>query len=270
MDNSVRVKTSLETKSASPIILVEHVYKRYKRNERQVRTLRHDAMAMLKGFLGKSINGLPEIEPFYALQDIDFSIQKGEAVGIVGRNGSGKTTLLRVMSGITRPTMGRVEVQGRFAALIGLGAGFKIGLSGQQNIYLNAAIHGISPKHVNEIIGDIIAFSELEDFIELPVSRYSSGMMARLAFSVAIHILPDIVFIDEVLAVGDMAFQEKCLERIQQMKKDGHTIVFVSHSATAVQLLCERSIWIHNGVMKMDDSSAKVLEAYEHFLFDDG
>ena len=260
---------AVENEANQPIIKVENIYKRYQRNERQVRTLRYDAVAMFKSWVGKTVNhDSPDVEPFYALQDVSFSVEKGEAVGIVGRNGSGKTTLLRVLSGITRPTSGVVEVVGRFAALIGLGAGFKMGLSGRQNIYLNAAIHGIRPKQVDEIINAIIDFSELGNFIELPVSRYSSGMMARLAFSIAIHILPDIVFIDEVLAVGDMAFQEKCMNHIKQMKADGHTIVFVSHSAGTVQELCSRSIWLHNGRLMMDGASEEVLGAYEKFLFE--
>jgi lipopolysaccharide transport system ATP-binding protein len=252
-----------------PIIRVEKVYKRYQRNERQVRTLRHDAVAMVKGWVGKGDDeGYPDVEPFYALRDISFSVEKGEAVGIVGRNGSGKTTLLRVLSGITRPTSGTVAVEGRYAALIGLGAGFKMDLTGRQNIYLNAAIHGMRPKQVDEVIGSIIGFSELGAFVELPVSRYSSGMMARLAFSIAIHILPDVVFIDEVLAVGDMAFQEKCMDHIKGMKADGHTFIFVSHSAGAVVELCRRTIWLHEGELRMDGESEGVMEAYERFLFE--
>lgn len=252
-----------------PIIRVEKVYKRYRRNERQVRTLRHDAVAMVKGWMRRgSDRDYPEVEPFYALQDVSFSVEKGEAVGIVGRNGSGKTTLLRVLSGITRPTSGVVEVEGRYAALIGLGAGFKMELTGRQNIYLNAAIHGFRPKQVDEVIGAIIGFSELGAFVELPVSRYSSGMLARLAFSIAIHILPDVVFIDEVLAVGDLAFQEKCMERINGMKAAGHTIIFVSHSVGAVLELCGRTIWLHEGRLSMDGESGAVLEAYERFLFE--
>ena len=143
-----------------------------------------------------------------------------------------------------------------------------MGLSGRQNIYLNAAIHGFRPKQVDEVIGAIIGFSELGDFVELPVSRYSSGMMARLAFSIAIHVLPDVVFIDEVLAVGDLAFQEKCMERINEMKAAGHTIIFVSHSVGAVMELCERTIWLHDGRLMMDGESEAVMGAYEQFLFE--
>jgi ABC-type polysaccharide/polyol phosphate transport system ATPase subunit len=247
------------------VIRVESVYKRYSRNEQHQRSLRHEALTMVKGLLLRKAFRASE-EPFYALRDISFHIKKGESVGIVGRNGSGKSTLLRVLSGITRPTNGEVEVQGRFAALIALGAGFKPDLSGRQNIYLNSAIHGVPPREVEHIIDDIIGFSELGDFIDLPVSRYSSGMSARLGFSIAIHVLPDIVFLDEVLAVGDTAFQEKCMVRINEFTSTNRTVVFVSHAQAAVQNLCERTIWLHNGVIMQDGPTNEVLADYNQFL----
>src|SRR5690606_19688188 len=150
--------------------------------------------------------------------DISFSITRGEGVGIIGRNGAGKTTLLRLLSGIMEPTTGHIEVKGRFSSLIGLGAGFDPQRTGRENIYLNAAIFGFSPDKVNTIIDDIIAFAELSEFLDRPVKNYSSGMVARLGFSVAIHIFPDIIFLDEVLSVGDAAFQAKCVERIKEIK----------------------------------------------------
>ena len=188
---------------SDPVIIAQKVYKRYRRIEHRL-SLRHEAASLLRRVLTRQSE--MEAKPFYALQDVSFSVNKGEAVGIVGRNGSGKTTLLRILSGIARPTSGTVAVHGRFTALIGLGAGFLPDLSGRKNIYLNAAIYGMAPHEVDAIIEDIIDFSEIRDFIDTPIKYYSSGMNARLGFSVAIHILPDIIFLDEVLAVGDAAF----------------------------------------------------------------
>jgi ABC-2 type transport system ATP-binding protein len=255
------------TTSGNPktAIVADGIYKRYPRNEQHQHSLRQDAITTLKNFFLRQ-RFRAEEKPFYALQDISFTIRQGESVAIVGRNGSGKSTLLRVLSGITRATEGHVEVDGRFAALIALGAGFKPNLTGRQNIFLNAAIHGVPPRETDHIIQDIIEFSELGKFIEIPVSRYSSGMLARLGFSIAIRILPDIVFLDEVLAVGDNAFREKCMERINQLKDDTHTVVFVSHSQSAVRNLCERCIWLHKGVLMCDGSTDDVLADYNDFL----
>lgn len=249
----------------TPDIVVEHLYKRYSRNEKPQRSLRQEAVSILKQWLHRATQRT-ETSPFYALRDINLSIYRGESVAIIGRNGSGKTTLLRILAGITRPTEGRVIVRGRSAALIALGAGFKPDLTGRKNIYLNAAINGIHPKSVDHILDDIIDFSELEDFIDIPINRYSSGMIARLGFSIAVHILPDIIFIDEVLSVGDVAFQSKCLERIRQLYDTNHTIVFVSHSEAAIRDLCERSVWLHKGQQMVDGPTEDVLREYNNFL----
>lgn len=205
-------------------------------------------------------------EPFWALRGISFTIRAGESVALIGRNGSGKTTLLRVLCGITRPNRGRVAVAGRFAAMIGLGAGFNTERTGRENIFLNAAIHGTAPKQVAGLLDAIIDFAELGEFIDVPVKRYSSGMVTRLGFSIAVHILPDIIFIDEVLAVGDAAFQEKCLARIHQMRAEGRTIVFVSHAPSLVSQVCERAIWLHQGRLRLDGSVAHVLAEYEALI----
>lgn len=246
---------------ANPIIRVESVSKVFARQHKQI-SLRHEAGAALRQLLRRA-GTAPQQEPFYALRDVSFEICAGESVALIGRNGSGKSTLLRVMARIMRPTSGRVTVEGRFTALIGLGAGFIPTMTGRENVYLNAAIHGVPPQETDAIIEDIIAFADIGDFIDSPVKDYSSGMNSRLGFSVAVHILPEIIFLDEVLAVGDAIFQEKCVQRIMQMKQEGKTIIFVSHSAQAVRNLCERALWLDRGILRMDDTAENVLAAYE-------
>ncbi len=244
-----------------PIIQVEGVYKRYARTEYRP-SLRHEALSLLRRLIGKQT----VVQPFYALQDITFSLQRGESVAIVGRNGSGKTTLLKLLAGIMRPTQGSVRVNGRFAALIGLQAGFISELSGRKNIYLNAAFHGVMPRQIEPYVEDIIDFAEIRPFIDTPVKHYSSGMSARLGFSIAIHVLPEIIFLDEVLAVGDAAFQHKCIAHMLKLRSEGRTIVFVSHDAGAVRMLCERALWLHKGRLRMDGEADLVLEEYEYFM----
>ena len=195
-----------------------------------------------------------------------FTIRAGESVALVGRNGAGKTTLFRVLCGITHASQGRAIINGRFATLIALGAGFNMERSGRENILLNAAIQGVPIGQVKSLMSEIIAFSELGDFIDTPVKRYSSGMVTRLGFSIAAHIFPDIIFLDEVLAVGDAAFQEKCMDRIMAMKAEGRTLMFVSHSADTVRNLCERAIWLDHGQVRMDGPSEEVVNQYESQL----
>ena len=246
--------------SRPPVIVVDHVWKGYRPQGHRV-SLRHEATKLLRRSLRPAAPA-----PFWALQDVTFRVQPGESVALVGRNGSGKTTLFRVMCGITRPTRGRAAVHGRFATLIALGAGFNPERTGRENIYLNAAIQGLEPRRVASFIDEIIAFAELGEFIDAPVKRYSSGMVARLGFSIAAHVFPDIVFLDEVLAVGDAAFQEKCLERIMAMKAEGRTIVFVSHAQEQVRLLCDRAIWLHHGRVHADGPVAQTLDRYAAML----
>lgn len=246
-----------------PVIVADHVYKRYRRQTHQI-SLRHEAQRLLLRTLRRQEPAAEE--PFWALQDVTFTVRAGESVALVGRNGAGKTTLFRVLCGITHPSQGHAMVHGRFATLIALGAGFNYERTGRENIYLNAAIQGVQPRDVKARIDEIIAFAELGEFIDVPVKRFSSGMVARLGFSIAAHIFPDIVFIDEVLAVGDTAFQKKCIDRIMTMKAEGRTLMFVSHAAETVRQLCERAVWLHHGQVQMDGPAADVIAQYEDAL----
>lgn len=203
---------------------------------------------------------------FSAVKNISFDIKKGETVGFVGTNGSGKSTLLKLAAEIILPTEGEIEVNGRLSALLELGAGFHVDLTGRENIKLGGALLGLTGADVASITDDIIEFSELGDFIEIPVKHYSSGMFMRLAFSVAIHVLPEILFIDEILAVGDQSFQDKCFQRLHELKRSSVTMVIVSHDLRSLQNICERLIWIHHGEFKMTGEPRRVLAAYTEFM----
>lgn len=244
------------------IISVNNVSKRFVRNEQQQFSLRQDALNLFKQLIGVTPTPSSPHPPFYALREVSFSIQEGETVAIIGRNGAGKTTLLRILAEIMKPTTGQIKIRGRYAALIALGAGFKAGLTGRQNIYLNAAMYGFAPRYVDTLMDEIIAFSELESFIDLPVQRYSSGMTTRLGFSIIVHLVPDIIILDEILAVGDTAFQQKCRTRIREIKNQGCTVLLVSHAMSDVQTICERAIWLDHGSLLMDGPSKEVVKAY--------
>lgn len=200
-----------------------------------------------------------------ALQQIDFAIKTGESVGIVGRNGSGKSTLLKLICGVTAPTRGKVWTKGRVAALLELGAGFHPEYTGIENLYLNGAIHGLQPGEIKEKIPEIIAFSEIGEMAENPVKTYSDGMFVRLAFSAAICTRPDILVIDEALAVGDIRFQAKCFRKLEELKKQGVTLLYVSHDVDAIRRVCDRALWLENGVLQMDGAVAEVTAAYIAF-----
>jgi ABC-2 type transport system ATP-binding protein len=202
------------------------------------------------------------IEDFWALRDVSFDLDAGDTLGLIGANGSGKSTLLKVIGGILTPTTGEVQRRGRLAALLELGAGFHGDLTGRENVYLNASILGLSRKQVNEYFEAIVDFSGIEPFIDTQVKFYSSGMYVRLAFAVAVHVDPDILLVDEVLAVGDEPFQRKCLERIRAFQKDGRTIVFVTHGLEMVRQLCDRVIMLEKGVMVGDGMPAEVLRLF--------
>ncbi len=203
---------------------------------------------------------------FNALQDISFEISKGETVGIVGRNGSGKSTLLQIIAGTLSPSIGEIHVNGRVAALLELGSGFNPDFTGRENVYLNGAILGISKIEMDKRFDEIIQFADIGDFIDQPVKTYSSGMYVRLAFSIAINVEADILIVDEALAVGDTKFQIKCIDRMKEIKKNGTTILFVSHAGEQVKRFCEKGIWLENGKVKEIGSATNVVNHYEDSL----
>ncbi|MEL6270517.1 MAG: ABC transporter ATP-binding protein [Chloroflexota bacterium] len=233
-------------------------------------SIRKEGMAVVRGWLNRHTEEDTTTEQgprgFTALQGISFDVEPGSSIAFVGRNGSGKTTLIRLLANIMRPTTGSIEVNGRYSALIGLGTGFIRDMTGRENIYLNAAIYGVPPHETEEIIDEIIAFADIGAFIDRPVDEYSSGMNARLGFSVAVHILPDIVMIDEALAVGDTAFKRKCNEKLDALLSENRTLVLVSHSDRDVLRLCDRAIWLHQGNMMLDGEVKHVLREYNQFM----
>jgi len=204
----------------------------------------------------------PADEEFWALKDVSFAVDAGETLGIIGANGSGKSTCLKLLTRIIEPTTGAIQVQGRVSALLELGAGFHPELSGRENVFLNGSVLGLTRREMVRRFDDIVAFAELERFIDVPVKFYSSGMYVRLAFATAISVDADILLVDEVLAVGDQSFQEKCLERIHELKSQGTTIVFVSHSLDAVRRLCSRAIWLDQGLLQEDGLTEAVVTRY--------
>ena len=204
----------------------------------------HDRIRSIKEYLVALVKGKIKYEEFYALNDVSFEIKKGEVIGIIGNNGAGKSTLLKVISGILRPTKGTVSLQGNVVPMLELGSGFDYDLTGRENVFLNGAILGYSEEYLKEKYDEIVAFSELGDFIESPVRNYSSGMVMRLAFSIASMVNPDILIVDEILAVGDMEFQEKSYARMMELMSHGTTVLLVSHNLDQVRDRCDRVIWL--------------------------
>ena len=205
-------------------------------------------------------------DEFWALKDVSFSVGPGESVALIGRNGCGKSTTLKIISGVMAPTSGSVKVRGDIAPLIELGAGFDMELTARENIYMNGAIMGHDRAFMNRHFEEIVEFSELKDFLDVPVKNFSSGMLARLGFSVATIVEAEILIVDEILAVGDAAFQAKCEERMNHLLSDGTTLVFVSHSAEQVKRLCKKAIWLDHGAVRMQGESEAVCDAYQEFL----
>jgi lipopolysaccharide transport system ATP-binding protein len=243
-------------------IQVEQISKRYK-----IGVLRHDTLRdrLAHGFTTLlNRNGNEDVPPseLWALQDVSFEVKHGEIVGIIGRNGAGKSTLLKIISQITEPTQGRIEIYGRVGSLLEVGTGFHPELSGRENIYLNGAILGMTRQEINRKFDEIVAFAEVEKFLETPVKRYSSGMYVRLAFAVAAHLEPEILVVDEVLAVGDVAFQRKCLGKMGEVANEGRTVLFVSHNMAAVQTLCARGILLRHGTVWVDADINDTVSAY--------
>jgi ABC-type branched-subunit amino acid transport system ATPase component len=214
----------------------------------------------------KDTHIMPKPSDFWALKDVSFEVNKGDIVGIMGRNGSGKSTLLKLLSRITAPTEGEAYLKGRVASLLEVGTGFHHELTGRENVYLNGSILGLKKKEIDDRYGQIVSFAEIEDFMETPVKRYSSGMRVRLAFAVAAHLDPEILILDEVLAVGDAAFQEKCLEKIEATKNSGVTILFVSHAAESVKQLCNRAIVLQKGRVVCDAPALEAADFYTEGL----
>lgn len=212
---------------------------------------------------GKPVLQGDTLEEFWALRDVSFAIRRGEAVGVIGRNGAGKSTLLKILSRITEPSAGRVTIRGRVASLLEVGTGFHPELTGRENIYLNGAILGMSQAEIKRKFDEIVAFAEVEQFLDTPVKRYSSGMYVRLAFAVAAHLEPEILVVDEVLAVGDAAFQKKCLGKMGDVASEGRTVLFVSHQMNSIRRLCERCIWLDTGAMRMIAPVMSAVSAYE-------
>src|SRR5687767_7080493 len=230
----------------TPAIHIEGLSKQYRLGAQQTkgyRTLRESLGEALSSpwrrLRGRRQEG-GEGDTFWALQDVSFDVQPGEVVGVIGRNGAGKSTFLKVLSRITEPTDGRVELRGRIGSLLEVGTGFHSELTGRENIYLNGAIFGMSRREITRKFDDIVEFSEVDRFLDTPVKRYSSGMFVRLAFAVASHMEPEILLVDEVLAVGDAAFQKKCLGKMDDVSKSGRTVVFVSHNMSTILHLCEK------------------------------
>jgi len=255
-----------------PIISVEGLGKKYLIDhlaQRQRYTALRDVIAekakRLIPFRGRSSqesNGRPRTEEFWALKNVSFKINQGDVVGIIGRNGAGKSTLLKLLSRITEPTAGLVRLRGRVASLLEVGTGFHPELTGRENIYLNGAILGMTRAEIRRKFDEIVAFAEVEKFLDTPVKRYSSGMYVRLAFAVAAHLEPEILVVDEVLAVGDAAFQKKCLGKMREVSEAGRTVLFVSHNTQAVQALCTRCICLDAGLLVSDGAVQAVLEKY--------
>lgn len=250
--------------SSEIAISVRGLSKRYQMFGRPEHRLKQMLVPRLQRLIGRSASTY--YQEFNALREVSFDIGRGETVGIVGRNGSGKSTLLQLICGTLRPTAGAVRVAGRVAALLELGAGFDQEFTGRENVYLNAAMHGLSRAEVDARFDDIAAFADIGPFIDQPVKTYSSGMYVRLAFAAAIHVDPDVLVVDEALSVGDEAFQRKCLARIELMRSRGTTILFVSHSAQTVVQLCDRALWIDKGELRMDASPKDVVDAYQKSL----
>jgi len=238
-----------------PVIEVEHVSMKF-----NLSTERFDSF---KEYIIKKIKRQVFYDEFWAIKDISFTVNKGDSLGLIGLNGSGKSTILKIIAGVLKPTKGSVRVNGNVAPLIELGAGFDMDLTARENVYLNGAILGYSREKINEHYEDIVAFSELENFMDVPVKNFSSGMVSRLAFAIATIGVPDVLIVDEVLSVGDFRFQEKCETRIRNMIDKGTTILFVSHSIAQVESICNQIVWLDHGSIKMTGDVKEVCAAYK-------
>ena len=236
------------------MIKVEDVSMRFVMTNDRITSIKEYVMTLLKGKLKKN--------EFWALKNVNFEVNKGEVVGIIGRNGAGKSTILKIISGILRPTSGRVQVNGNIVPMLELGSGFDYDLSGRENVFLNGAILGYSKDFLEECFQQILDFSELGEFIDIPIRNYSSGMLMRLAFSIATVVEPEILIVDEILAVGDENFQKKSKARMMELMGGGTTVLFVSHSLEQIREMCNRVVWLDGGTVKMVGSTEEVCNLY--------
>src|SRR5437762_6507346 len=261
-------RAAISVQNLSKRYLVGHRHKPVEQHsvrdlrELLARGLRNAARKAADLARGRQVVQGDHIEEFWALKDVGFEVQEGEVLGIIGRNGAGKSTLLKILSRITEPTTGRVTLRGRVASLLEVGTGFHPELSGRENIFLNGAILGMTRGEIRKKFDEIVAFAEVEKFLDTPVKRYSSGMYVRLAFAVAAHLEPEILIIDEVLAVGDAEFQKKCLGKMSEVANGGRTVLFVSHNLAAVNALCDRAIVLKAGRNILDDTASTATEYY--------
>ena len=246
-------------------IRVEGIGKRYRigaREHQNAHRAWHEWMTTPFDYLRTALREPSPDEILWALKDVSFEVKQGEVVGVIGRNGSGKSTLLKILSRITEPTEGYADIYGRVGSLLEVGTGFHPDLTGRENIYLSGTILGMKKVEIDRKFDEIVAFAEIEKFIDTPVKRFSSGMYVRLAFAVAAHLEPEILLVDEVLAVGDAAFQKKCLGKMGDVAKEGRTVLFVSHNMLAIENICPRSIWINNGNIREDGRTRSILHDY--------
>lgn len=241
-----------------PIIEVNNVSMRFNLAKERTDTIKEYFVKLLKGKL--------MFDEFWALNNVSFTLNAGDSLALVGRNGCGKSTMLKIIAGVMTPTSGNITVRGNIAPLIELGAGFDPDLTARENIYLNGAIMGYDRKFMNAHFDEIVDFAELKDFLDVPVKNFSSGMIARLGFSIATIVKAEILIVDEILAVGDSAFQQKCERRMAELLSGGTTLVFVSHSADQVKRLCKKAVWIDHGTVQMQGDSVSVCNAYLNFL----
>ena len=239
------------------IIEVENVSMRFNLSKEKHESFKEYFLAMAKGRL--------QFDEFFALQDVSLTVEPGDFYGLVGLNGSGKSTLLKVISGVYKPSKGRVKVNGTIAPLIELGAGFDMDLTARENIYLNGTVLGYTPKYIDSKFEEIVEFSELRDFLDVPLKNYSSGMVARIAFAIATITKPDILIADEILSVGDFLFQEKCEKRMQELMSGGTTVILVSHSIEQVERMCNKVAWLDHGKIRMNGPVSEVCAAYKQF-----
>ncbi len=243
-------------------VIAKEIVKYYKKYSHQ-----HKFLTLKSALVNRTLfSDLKQDEKFAALKGVSFQVEEGKTLSIIGENGSGKSTLLKILAGISKPTAGEITTKGRISALIELGAGFHPEISGRENIFINGIILGLTRKKIQERIDDIVKFAELEDFIDAPVKSYSSGMYMRLGFSIAINVDPDILLIDEVLAVGDAAFVPKCLDKINEFKRKGKTIIFVSHDLSTVDRISDEVIWLKNGEIEMQGYPKRVIDAYLEYI----